>query len=452
MFRWATRLASRAIGFFAIFAAGGALYRAGRLDATVDRRIRQARRRQRPGEAPVASPEAMPATNPTVAHDLADALPDSAPDAGQMRGLAVVAPSGPSAAATSSSVAARPQEAAQPLGRRALRRKDRRDRRQRARQRRLDMIDRTGRGYRAAGNIAITLVVAALFASFAIAGFSALTGSRDAAPVSTEDVAADFDAPATGGGTPFGSAANPAVEGGPAAPGATTADKGAEGSGNTGGGVALLVPPQGTYTYNGSGTETSVMGTTQQGPEIPATVKHTVNNCWEIKIHYHSERWDQGTYCAGTDGSLARHNSVSEILIEISFYSQTVTVTTTCDPPLIMVQPNMAPGTVFDHSCTIENSALSGTATSAGPTTFIGEETLDIGGAKVQAYRMEQKRTVTGAQTGSSTETWWFAKDNGMPLANERQTEFTSKLPFGLPGSTSTTEQGSFKLTSLQPV
>jgi hypothetical protein len=124
------------------------------------------------------------------------------------------------------------------------------------------------------------------------------------------------------------------------------------------------------------------------------------------------------------------------------------TSTFTCEPPSVTVRAVMRPGEQWTQTCRGTSSGTEGEAVTSGPYTFVGDDTVTVGGTAVAAYHFHQERTLSGSQTGTQTADLWFAKKDGLPLRNERdQTVHTNTVI----GSSTYTEHGSFELTSLQP-
>jgi hypothetical protein len=207
-------------------------------------------------------------------------------------------------------------------------------------------------------------------------------------------------------------------------------------------------PAAGVYEYSGSGTaHLSIPPLSQdQGPTIPGTVTHLDGGCWTIRFDYSSNHWQSWTYCP--DGAdLVENGGESWQRWIIGAAAITNLTTATCeDAPMLPAQRE--PGQSWDHRCVTTNESVSGEAVSAGPYTFVGEETLDVGGTPVQAAHFRRERTLSGAQSGTEQTDAWFATDTGMPLRNERSLRVETDTPVG---HSTYTEDGSFELTSLEP-
>jgi len=211
----------------------------------------------------------------------------------------------------------------------------------------------------------------------------------------------------------------------------------------------VLRPPAGVYMYRGTGTEhLSLPPKSQdQGPRMPATITHRADGCWTFRIDYNSAHWQTWVYCP-RDGGLVERGGETFERWDFVFTTYDSTSTFTCDPPSVAIRATMHAGDRWQQRCTGTSSGTKGTATTAGPYTFVGEERLTIGGTALAAYHFRQERTIGGSQTGTQTSELWFAVKDGLPLRNERDQTVHTDTPIG---SSTYTEHGSFELTSLTP-
>ncbi|HET9729010.1 MAG TPA: hypothetical protein VFR41_06285 [Acidimicrobiia bacterium] len=211
----------------------------------------------------------------------------------------------------------------------------------------------------------------------------------------------------------------------------------------------VLRPRAGVYAYVGSGNEhlSFPPKDQKQGPRMPGTVTHHANGCWTLRIDYSSNHWQTFDYCPRGQGLAETGGKTFERFDFVATKVDTI-ATITCKPEAPIVLAGLHAGQVWQQRCTGTNSAISGSLTTAGPYTFIGEESVDVGGSAVPAYHFRQERTLTGAQTGNQRVDFWFATDTGMPLRNERKYTVHSDSPIG---TVTFTETGEFHLTSLTP-
>jgi hypothetical protein len=107
----------------------------------------------------------------------------------------------------------------------------------------------------------------------------------------------------------------------------------------------------------------------------------------------------------------------------------------------------MRPGDSWQQSCRGVSEGA-GTNISAGPNTYIGRETVDVGGVEEPAYHLRSKRTFQGSQTGTEQDDLWVAVDTGLPLRSEWTEVVHSSSPIG---TVTYTEDGRWTLDGLKP-
>lgn len=212
--------------------------------------------------------------------------------------------------------------------------------------------------------------------------------------------------------------------------------------------AAELRPPQGVYTYTGSGTDSldKPPKSQAQGPEMPATVVHHPDGCWTFRIEYSTNHWQTWDYCTA-DGELIEQGGTTYQRWDFGVYVNESTTVFTCDEG-VTIRAEQEAGDEWTQTCGGTSTGTEGTAESSGPFTYVGDETLTIGDKLVVAHRYHRERTTSGNQTGSESSDVWFAVDTGMPLRNERSIEARTST---IIGDVSYTEQGEFQLTDLTP-
>jgi hypothetical protein len=222
-----------------------------------------------------------------------------------------------------------------------------------------------------------------------------------------------------------------------------------DGQGGDGSSGGAFLPAEGVYRYQGSGTESlsTPPKSQDEGPELPATVRHDGDGCWTFRIDYSTNHWQDWHYCATDTGLVERGGDTFQrwdfVVSAIENTSKFV-----CDPPNVVVRAGATPGATWQQSCDGTNSQVGGATLSSGPMRFVGVDRLQIGTREVQALHYVQHRTISGAQRGVNDSDLWFAT-NGLPLRNRRAIEVSSDSPIG---SITYTEDGSFTLSSLRPV
>lgn len=212
----------------------------------------------------------------------------------------------------------------------------------------------------------------------------------------------------------------------------------------------VRVPPSGVYTAEGEGTEAlSLPGISQtDGEVIPVTVEPVDDEgCWRFRVDYNEAHWQDWRFCE-VDGTLVERGGVTYQRWDFGALVVENTTDFTCDPPALVDDPAAEPGDASEQSCEGTSDQVDGVATSAGPVTFLGVEDLDVGGRTVTTRHVRQARTLSGAQTGTTTTDSWIDVDSGLPVRMERTADIASDSPVG---SVSYTESGWWQLTSLTP-
>ena len=208
-------------------------------------------------------------------------------------------------------------------------------------------------------------------------------------------------------------------------------------------------PDAGVYTYTATGTERlSLLNTAQQwGPTIPATVSLRADDCWTLRLNYSTNHWEDLRYCSAGRTLLDEGGTTFQ---SFDFGAITVSDTTvfTCDPPGDAARIFATPGQSWARSCTGVSAEHGTHVTSAGTNTFVGNESLDIGGTDVTALHYRRQLTLTGDQRGTEDTHYWFSADTGLVLRSTHDTTVASPSPIG---DVTYTEVGEFELGSLTP-
>jgi hypothetical protein len=207
-------------------------------------------------------------------------------------------------------------------------------------------------------------------------------------------------------------------------------------------------PPEGVYLYAGEGEAALSFPplTQHDGAELPATVTHRPRGCWALRVDFNTEHWQEWSYCRVGDGVVeTRGRSGQEWDLGVNSAGNVSTFL--CRPPNPVLVAEAEPGDEVEQTCSGSNSGVGGTTTSSGRSTFVGVETLVIGGTEVAANHLHGERTLTGGQEGDQVTDAWF-RDDGLLLRYEREIEVRTNSPVGV---ITYTEEGEFELTALQP-
>lgn len=214
------------------------------------------------------------------------------------------------------------------------------------------------------------------------------------------------DAPAAVPAPPAGGAA-PTPEAGPPAPGSRW-------------------PDEGVYAFRTrGGGETNALGGARH--DYPADTPVTVRRAGcGYTVHWQplNERWDEWEFCPG-----AGEQEASRPMVRISTYHEFFQRGQRQDfdcGRTEMLPAGQPPGSRYSWTC---RSAAGGTVEAT--TTVVGVETLDIGGAPVQALHSRHEAVFKGANEGSQVFEWWVHLETGLPIHMTRTLNVKSNSPFG---------------------
>lgn len=211
---------------------------------------------------------------------------------------------------------------------------------------------------------------------------------------------------------------------------------------------AVLRPPQGVYLYTGSGTDRLDKPPKEQsqGPEMPGTVTHRADGCWTFRIDYSTAHWQSWDYCPRDGGLDEAGGSTYQRWDFVAFVNESTSTFTCPDSPTIKAVQR--PGQVWRQTCRGTTTGTEGVTTSSGPYRYVGEETLDVGGAPVRSFHYLRQRTNSGNQTGTERSDVWFSAETGLPVRNRRQLQASTDTVIG---AVVYTEEGEFELASPEP-
>ena len=212
---------------------------------------------------------------------------------------------------------------------------------------------------------------------------------------------------------------------------------------------AFALPPAGVYRATGTGFEQIAVppDTIHDSTVMPVSVSYLPGGCWRWHLDYSTAHWHEYDFCPH-DGRLLLVSQQNSLTEDLGLTSVTNLARFTCSPPSPIVVESPEPGEVFAHRCTGTNTAVSGTSTATGPVTIVRVGEVRVGNRSVQAIEMTRHQTISGGQSGTLVETWWFATSTGMPLAESRSYHLTTASPIG---AIAYTERGSWRLESMTP-
>lgn len=218
---------------------------------------------------------------------------------------------------------------------------------------------------------------------------------------------------------------------------------------------SVLRPAQGLYLYEGEGSDSLDKPplSQAQGPQMPASVEHRDDGCWTFRIDFSTNHWQTWVYCptdengVTTEGGLVEEGGQSFQKWDLGPISFDTTTTFDC-PDGVIVAAGQEPGDEWNQRCEGTSTGTDGQAVSAGPSTFVGVEELEIGGRPGAALRYRRQREMSGAQRGTEQTEAWFSAETGLPLRNTRTIRASTSTVIG---DVTYTETGTFEAASTEP-
>lgn len=213
-------------------------------------------------------------------------------------------------------------------------------------------------------------------------------------------------------------------------------------------GALLYTPAEGVYEYRGQGSEhlSSPPKSQSEGPQIPGTVTHLANDCWTLRMDYSSNHWREWTFCVHDEQLTEVSNRVFQrwdfVVNSIDNLAEM-----TCDPPSLILGPDMRVGEGFPATCSGTNTAISGTTTSSGTHRLVNTEARRVGGVAVDTFHFHDDRVVSGGQTGTERFDFWLT-DRGLLVKGTQRIQVDSDSPIG---DVTYTQESAFVLVSLVP-
>lgn len=203
----------------------------------------------------------------------------------------------------------------------------------------------------------------------------------------------------------------------------------------------------GVLTATGSGSNELEKPLTRQqdGASMPITVESLSNDCSRWRIDYNSSHFQSLDLCASGDGVDVVAQSSGQ-----AWDFGVVTVSNVgvfrCDPP-VKIRADETSAAPAVRTCTGTNSAVAGEATVELTVEHLGTTTLDVDNTKRAVVRQRWTQKLSGHQTGTLRDEWWFDEANGLPLRAERNYELSTPTPLG---DVRYVESGEWTLASLE--
>jgi hypothetical protein len=180
---------------------------------------------------------------------------------------------------------------------------------------------------------------------------------------------------------------------------------------------------------------------------MPATVTADGAGCWRFRIDYNSHHWQDWRYCADASGIVST-GGTTFARRDVGTLRVDNTSTFTCAEPEVLLWEGMQVGDHRTSTCTGTSTAIDGSTTSTGPTTYLGDEEIEVGGRPVLARHLRSEKELRGAQEGTEQADWWVDPTTMLPIRNEHRVLVDTT--FGALTITYT-EVTSYELTSLTP-
>jgi hypothetical protein len=211
------------------------------------------------------------------------------------------------------------------------------------------------------------------------------------------------------------------------------------GTGTDGGGTPPPPPPvrplEGTYTYTvkGSDTVTGIVTFSKTyGPTATVTVTHSGDNCFDQKITLRSGYDETMHECIVGDGVVHSTGVRSQTFPLVG----SATTNQTCAPGDTYFDSIRAVSQTWPHSCTGKNvddktNDKNSVFVTAGPYSFVGEESISIADTSFPVAHFYDDRKVTGSQTGTNVADWWFSTSSGILVKLVRNINIAYSSPIG---------------------
>jgi hypothetical protein len=201
-------------------------------------------------------------------------------------------------------------------------------------------------------------------------------------------------------------------------------------------------PNPGTYSYEGAGREsvTALGGSEHVFPERIAIVVtlDAEDDCrWTSNIVYVRQHIEERRFCTsnGTMTDLGFRR-------EIEFFNQLQRTEYECGEDAVRLRTDAEPGDSWTWTCTEGDAARSDYAA-----TFVGTETLIVGGQEVETWHTRIVSRQSGATVGRDTSELWVT-ESGLPVRFSADLRVTTQSVLG---ETVYQEQLDYTLTSLVP-
>jgi hypothetical protein len=147
------------------------------------------------------------------------------------------------------------------------------------------------------------------------------------------------------------------------------------------------------------------------------------NGCWDLTVHFFKVHTWQARFCK--TGPVAQR--IPFIRTANRAFNRSTGGIYGCFPDDI-IRDGMKPGDRWDEQCGPKlEPRQAWDAKTVAPVEFVGLDTLDVGGKKVECRHMRRTPHVKGKQSGATVRDLWFAVRDGL-LVRIREKAKTSGL------------------------
>ena len=213
----------------------------------------------------------------------------------------------------------------------------------------------------------------------------------------------------------------------------------------------LWQPRPGVYVYSGTGDESlSFLNTRQtQGPTEPGTVTLQPDGCWQFRIDYNSFHHQMWERCS-TRTKLVESGGTADQRFDFVAFKEGEHSNTSCTPPFIVADLAATPGTSAPVHCTGRSETTKATFRQDGTATYVGRDTVTVGGTGIPALHAREDLHLSGGQTGNVHIDIWFAASDGLPLKEAHSISVESPAPSPI-NHVNYSEHGTWQLNSMTP-
>ena len=214
--------------------------------------------------------------------------------------------------------------------------------------------------------------------------------------------------------------------------------------------LRYAAPAQGVYELNGQGSEQISFPPNSQrdGAVMPASVRFLPDGCWRWHLDYNVAHWEEYDFCP-TSTTLTQPANRNFQAWDFGTLQITNLATFNCPANTVVLPHNPTTGKTAEWTCQGTSTAVQGRTTARVAMRVVASTFLTIGNHHdVPAFHEVQTTTLSGPQTGTVVEDWWFSTVSGLPLRVDRQIRIATASPLG---AITYTEHGTWKLTSLAP-